>query len=228
MVSRVNMSRASQQLRTRFPPGTEVNVVPTAGSYAAEVVTMAGMRVRYLEIPKWPFPELILKFSQISGDMRPLFVSKAAIDYHDEIVNYVYRGIASRPGGAAIKEVTLNATVSVARADADIIAKAPFRPGDSPQVLVEVKTGLSADVRGNQDYVYSLALIGGHVVSADPRLPQVGLTPAVPLPAMDFLLITNEGRNLPIIPYLVRASIVDRVKSIAALTAYLKALRSVP
>lgn len=217
-----------QHLRRAFPPGTPINVLPMQGNYVAQAVALAGLQVRFLEANKWPFPDLISRLARHSRLLESQPIVSSETEYHNKVVNYVLRGLLGRPGRTAIKEVTLNAVLSQARADADIVAQSPLRPEDTPQVVIEIKTGPASDIRANQGYVYALALVGEHVKNDDVRLPTIGLKPFVPLPAMDFLLMDNAGPGLPIIPAFVRASEIDKKASLAQVMATLAIVRGRP
>ena len=112
------------------------------------------------------------------------------------------------------------------RADADIVARAPRRITEASHCFFEIKTGTYSDVRWNQQYVYALALVGGHVSSASGKVLGVGLTPLVPLPAMDFLLVAADPPDFAAQFFLVKASEVNGVETLALVMARIAALES--
>ena len=89
-------------------------------------------------------------------------------------------------------------------------------------MFFEIKTG-GADIRPNQQYVYALTLLGRHVRSGDSRLPDVGLTPDVPLPAMDFLFVSAQPPDWKYEFALVLAADVNQAASLEQIMAYVAA-----
>ena len=91
---------------------------------------------------------------------------------------------------------------------------------------MEVKTGSRSEIRTNQQYVYALALVGNHVVAKDLRVSLIGLTPDVPLPPMDFLIITAEPPNYLPDFGLILASVVDKGATLAQIMANIAVLEN--
>ena len=153
------MSRMFQQ---RFAPGTTVNVPMGMDATAAK---MAGLRVVYQPAGLWPYPGLL----NLPSMARP--AAWEDIQWHNHIRDLFADSVRAAPNGQAIVEVTMTAK-SGARADADIVARGPRgMPGVTPQAFFEIKTGKSSEIRPNQQYVYALAITGGHVMSWHPQLP---------------------------------------------------------
>lgn len=225
MIAQARIAGISQLFRQRFPQGTPVNVLPAPDNHIAQAVTMAGMRVVYRPASQWPNGQMIDRLSREKPSLS--LVGANEIRQHDMVRDYLVAGLRSA-GHKVIIEVTMDATLTNARADADLIARAPKYPGAADQTFYEVKTGRYADIRPNQGYVYSLALVGGHVTSRHSQLAEVGLPTAVPLPAMDFIFVDAPEPDRPLRFALVLALEVDQMKSIAAIMAYVAAARSAP
>jgi hypothetical protein len=175
------------------------------------------MSVNTLSLDQWPWGFLLPGIELVGQD---------EIDRHDRLRDHLADGINAAPGGgAAVTEISLTAAGSRIRADADIIAKAP-RSSEASHTLFEVKTGPYADIRWNQQYVYALALVGGHVSSASAKLAKVGLAPLTQLPAMDFLLVAADPPDFKAQFYLIRASEVNGAATLALVMARIAALEA--
>jgi hypothetical protein len=62
-----------------------------------------------------------------------------------------------------------------------------------------VKTGFDPPFTENQQKVYPLICAGGHAVSLDPRIAQLGLKPGELLPPMDIMVVHTLGPGRPIV-----------------------------
>ncbi len=218
----VSPAAASHALRARFTPGTLVHVLPTQGNRMAAAARQAGLTVAFRPASFWPYASLI---ERLSRKANPFLIEAGwdEVARHNAVREDLVRGIRATPGGAAIIEVNLKSTVTPQRADADIVARAPKRPLASAQVFFEIKTGASAEIRLNQQYVYALTLIGGHVISTHPQLSLVGLTAALPLPPMDFIFVDVQPPDWKYQFAMVLASEVNQAASITQVTAYVAA-----
>ncbi|MBR0666318.1 hypothetical protein GXW71_18295 [Roseomonas hellenica] len=227
MILTTGIAEISRMFRQRFLPGTTVHVLPGNSDRIAQAARMAGMNIAFRAASLWPFPDLIDGLSR-RGTPGVELVGRDEIAQHNAVRDFLVTGIRSAPGGAAIIEVPLRATMSALRADADIVARSPRLPGAAGQVFFEVKTGRFSEIRPNQGYVYSLALIGQHVRSEHPGLQTVGLVPGAPLPPMDFILAHTDPRDRDIRFALILASQVAREQSLAQIMAHVEAVRSAP
>ena len=217
-----HVAQVSQMFRRRFMPATLVHVLPTPSSHVAEAARMAGMQVVFRPAAKRPFPDMVDRLSR-EGSPQVELVGEEESARHDAIRDDLANGIRAAPGGNnAITEVTLIAVGTLQRADADIVARAPPEPRAASNVFFEIKTG-GADIRPNQQYVYALTLVGRHVRSGDSRLPDVGLTPDVPLPAMDFLFVSAQPPDWRYEFALVLAADVNQAASLEQIMAYVAA-----
>ena len=186
------------------------------------------MTVKILGAAEWPFPGLIAQLAGRGGRLGATRVGQDEIDRQNQVRDHIANGINAVPGGAAITEIAMTATLSQLRADADIVARGPSRPRAAAQAFFEVKTGPFSEIRVNQRYVYALALVGDHVKSNSPKLPRVGLTPGQPMPAMDFLLMSADPPNYHIIPSLILASEVNKAASVELIMGTIAALERLP
>ena len=227
MITPLRMAQLAQLFQRSFPRRTIVNVLPTPANHLALAAGMAGMDVKVLVAAEWPFPELISRFPR-HGAMKPLLVGQAETAQHNMIRDRLADQLNAAPGGAAIIEVAMSATLSQVRADADIVCRAPKLRGSAKQVFFEVKTGRFSEIRPNQRYIYALALLGGHVTSNNQRLPKVGLRPGVPMPAMDFMLVTADPPDYLPAFALLRASQVDRAATLAMIMGEIAMLENAP
>ena len=64
--------------------------------------------------------------------------------------------------------------------------------------FIEMKTGFDAEFTPNQREVYRMICLGGHAVSFDPRIRELGLVPGAPLPPMNIMIAHTYGPGLPI------------------------------
>lgn len=224
MVSAERMLHLSQGLRARFQAGTRVNVLPRHPNHMADAARMAGLAVTFRPAALWPCPGLIHRLSQ-DGLPGVQTIGKNEIARHNAVRDYIANGLRTAPNGAAIIEVRLVAEGSQIRADADIVSRGARAPGAAQQAFFEIKTGTYSEIRPNQQYVYALTLVGGHVTSYHPGLPTVGLPVGASLPAMDFVLmdVLDDGT---IEPALILASQVDRTSTLEQLMAFVAVLES--
>lgn len=224
MSSSAHVLHLSHAFRSRFKAGTTVFVLPKYPSTIAEAARIAGMDVSFRPASKWPFPDLM---DHLSRNGIPDFakVGWEEIARHNAARDHIADGLRAVPGGAAIIEVRLIANASSMRADADIVSNGARVPGAAQQAFFEVKTGTYSEIRINQQYVYALTLVGGHVTSSHPQLALVGLSPNVPLPPMDFVLIDVLPSGA-IEPALILASQVDRVKTLELVMGSIAALEA--
>ena len=226
MITRLRMAQLAQLFQRSFPPRTIVNVLPMPANHLALAAGMAGMDVKVLVAAEWPFPELISRFSR-RGAIKPTFIGQTELDRHNGIRDHLANGLNGVPEGAAITEVAMTSTLSRLRADADIVARSPNRPGDAAQVFFEVKTGSFSEIRVNQRYIYALALIGDHVIN-NPRLTKVGLVAGLPIPAMDFILATANPPDYEITFSAIFASKVNKAASLALIMHEIAVLEGAP
>ena len=217
MITGEELSKLSRRFGALNRIGVTLGVSPWPGNPFAQAARAAGMGVTIKTAAEWPFPGLIRGGASI---MKPELIGQEETARHDALRNMTADSINAVPGGAAVMEVPLTATLSKARAVADIIARAPVRlPGAAQQAVIEVKTGSFAEIKPNQRYIYGLALIGNHLVSEDSEVLKVGLSPDVPLPAMDFVFVGAHGPDWTIHYGLILASSVNRAASIAEVIA---------
>ena len=98
--------------------------------------------------------------------------------YHDFFVKDLLNGLGEY-GSATIANVTIVGLDGVSA-----IADGASQPKNGqPAYFIDVKTGLNPSFTKNQMDVYSLLCTGGHAISNDPRIRQLGLTPVSRSPA---------------------------------------------
>lgn len=107
-----------------------------------------------------------------------------------------------RHGAAIATEVPISLVTGGSAARCDFIG----RPRNSPTAIVaDVKTGRNWTFTPAQRLVYGHCTVGGLVKSDDHRLHSLGLTPATPLPPMDFMVIIAPEPNADYDVWSVRA-----------------------
>ena len=116
--------------------------------------------------------------------------------FHDIVVNDLIRGLNSS-GGKAIANVPVFGINGVLA----IPDGASLPSGWNVPYFIEVKTGFDPPFTVNQQQVYPLMCAGGHAVSLDPRIAQLGLKPGELLPPMDIMVAHTYGPKLPMIFY---------------------------
>ena len=151
-------------------------------------VRLAGMDVSFLPSAFWPFSGLV---DRLSRKANP-FLIEAGWDeairrraVRDDLV----QGIRATPGGAAMVEVDMRAMARPLSANAAILALARQMPSAAGRLFFDLQTGPTASVGLNQRDMYAMALLGGSVTSGNDQLPELGLTPGIALPALNFIFV---------------------------------------
>ncbi|HEY4251550.1 MAG TPA: hypothetical protein VGM87_10130 [Roseomonas sp.] len=107
------------------------------------------MKVAYRSAGLWPFPEVIGSLSRRPPRSFQL-AGEDEIAFHNLVRDDIAALLRTAPGGAAIVEVEMRATMAALRADADIVARSRTIPAAATaQAFFEVKTGLHAEIRPN-------------------------------------------------------------------------------
>jgi hypothetical protein len=112
---------------------------------------------------------------------------------HDKLLRFLANACRAK-GGVAITETRLIAA-NGAVARVDVILKA--HPNDPVALAIEIKTLKKPQYRANQSSVYEMAMLGGHVMSPDQKIEQIGYYPNTPLPPMIWITIyqRDEGSD---------------------------------
>lgn len=109
-------------------------------------------------------------------------------DYHQYLVQY-FADITRAAGGAAVTEVPLVA-IDGTRARADLIV----RPKEASEPFaIEIKTGTDWQLKLNQQRIYEMLPLGGHVTANKEGLEKLGLVSGRPLPPMRTLFVVTVG-----------------------------------
>jgi hypothetical protein len=110
---------------------------------------------------------------------------------HDKLVRFLANACRAK-GGVAITETRLIAA-NGAVARVDVILKA--RSNDPVALAIEVKTLKKPQYRTNQSSVYEMAMLGGHVISPDQKIEQIGYSPNTPLPPMIWITVYQRDEG---------------------------------
>lgn len=120
------------------------------------------------------------------GETGHISLSAAELDpaayngvYHDQVVARLVD--IFRANGAIVEtQISFTSIDGKYTAIADIVVKNP--KGKDDIYIVEVKTGQQPTYTLNQRHVYTLAPVGGHIVSYSPKIASFGYAPGAPLP----------------------------------------------
>jgi hypothetical protein len=107
--------------------------------------------------------------------------------YHDQFVDYLVN-LQRQFGGVALKSVPLTTVAGIT-----CVADALIKPIGSPVFILEVKTGNDPSFTFSQALCYPWAVLGDHVTSIKSDVTQLGLTPGLPFPSMNVMVITTKG-----------------------------------
>jgi hypothetical protein len=110
--------------------------------------------------------------------------------FHDLVVKDLIEGL-NASGGKAIANIPvfgINGVLAIP--DGASLPERWIIP-----YFIEVKTGIDPPFTANQQKVYPLICAGGHAVSLDPRIAQLGLKTGELLPPMDIMVCILLGQG---------------------------------
>ena len=124
-----------------------------------------------------------------AGNNLPIVDAAYQGEYHDFLRDQ-YADILRAAGNTVVKEVPLTiASDPPITAEIDIL----FRTVDGVVYGIEVKTGNDPSFTMPQQIVYPHVEAGGIVVSSDPRITALGLTPGIQLNSIHLVVMRTAG-----------------------------------
>ena len=124
-----------------------------------------------------------------AGNNLPIVDAAYQGEYHDFLRDQ-YADILRAAGNTVVKEVPLTiASDPPITAEIDIL----FRTVDGVVYGIEVKTGNDPSFTLPQQIVYPHVEAGGIVVSSDPRITALGLTPGIQLNSIHLVVMRTAG-----------------------------------
>jgi hypothetical protein len=142
----------------------------------------------------------LVRSAQQNANDLPISDAAYQGDFHDTVRDH-FVDILKKAGHTAIIEVPLTlAGVPPITARLDILSRSP----EGAIFGIEVKTGVDPTFTPLQMIVYPHVEAGGLVITLDPRVSALGLTPGVPLPHIDLYVLyaSGPGATLDVHPML--------------------------
>jgi len=92
-------SLPDRRLRQPSTAGIYIDVLPGASDRLISAARMAGLKIRFLDIGKWPFSPLVMRYALGDGARDLTLVGQPEVDFHNMVRDDFARNMNMR--GAA-------------------------------------------------------------------------------------------------------------------------------